>query len=869
MGHDEPVTSTGVGGRGALRIYLGAAPGVGKTFAMLDEGRRRAERGTDVVVGYVETHDRSRTAERLQGLEVVPRQRLQHRGASFEDMDLDAVMARSPQVALVDELAHTNVPGCRNEKRWQDVHELLAAGIDVITTVNVQHLESLNDVVEQITGVAQRETVPDAVVRAADQIELVDMTPEALRRRMAHGNVYKPERIDAALANYFRAGNLGALRELALLWVADRVDDALEGYRASHGITEPWETRERVVVAITGAPGGDRLIRRAARLAQRAHGELLGVHVRGESGLAGPPPAALEGGKELLSRLGGSYQEVAAADVAAELARFARAENATQVVLGASRRSRWQEVLQGSVVNRVVRLLGPGIDVHVISSESEPEPPASGTADRPSRSVPFISWYRRVAPVSARRQAWGWVLALVGLPLLTVVLTSVRDELELAADLPLYLLVVVLVSLVGGLLPGVVAAAGASLLLNWYFTEPNHQLRIDEAEDVVAVLTFLVTAVVVSLLVDRGARRGLEAARASAEAEALARLVGQVAEDESLPGLVATLQRTFGFDGVSLLRHDDAGPSVEVAAGPRPPTQRTGAAFARDLDDDLALVVAGGPLRGDDRRVLDALTAQLAIAVRTRRLSAEAARAQRLAEANDLRAALLQAVSHDLRTPLASIKASISSLRQSDIEWSAQEVDEFHRTIEQEADRLGALVADLLDMSRIQAAAVEVVARPVGLDDVVAGALDALAVAPGEVEVRVPADLPLVAVDPVLLERVLANLIGNARKAGGPGPVVVEAGAVAGKVDLRVVDRGPGIPVARRAEVFEPFQRLTDHGGGVGLGLAIARGFVEALGGELELDDTPGGGLTACVRLPRVASGATGGAGALPERATT
>ncbi len=275
--------------RGLLRIYLGAAPGVGKTYAMLNEGWRRAQRGTDVVVGFVETHGRENTHAQVRDLEVVPRRTVTYRGAEFEEMDVDAIVARAPAVALVDELAHTNVPGSRNTKRWQDVEELLASGIDVISTVNVQHLESMNDVVEQVTGTKQQETIPDSVVRAADQIEIVDMTPQALRRRMAHGNIYPAERVDASLANFFREGNLGALRELALMWVADRVDEALEDYREAHGISGTWETRERVVVAITGAPGGSDVIRRAARMAARTRGELLGVHVRPADGLRGPP----------------------------------------------------------------------------------------------------------------------------------------------------------------------------------------------------------------------------------------------------------------------------------------------------------------------------------------------------------------------------------------------------------------------------------------------------------------------------------------------------------------------------------------------------------------------------------------------------
>src|SRR5882757_6513119 len=302
--------------RGELRIYFGAAPGVGKTFAMLGEAHRRLERGTDVVVGLVEAHDREKTLELLNGLEILPRRGMTHRGRDFAELDVDAVLARAPQVVLVDELAHTNVPGSRNSKRWQDIEELLAAGINVISTVNIQHLESLNDVVERITGVPQRETVPDEIVRAADQIELVDMSPEALRRRMAHGNVYSADRIDTALANYFRIGNLAALRELALLWVADRVDENLQEYRERHDIADSWETKERVLVALTGAPGGDDLVRRAARIAMRTRAQLIGVHVQSGDGLADAEPGAVDEHRALLEEFGGRYHEVVGADVA-------------------------------------------------------------------------------------------------------------------------------------------------------------------------------------------------------------------------------------------------------------------------------------------------------------------------------------------------------------------------------------------------------------------------------------------------------------------------------------------------------------------------------------------------------------------------
>ena len=367
---------------------------------MLNEGWRRHERGTDVVVGFVETHNRPRTAEQVRDLEVIPRQTIHHRDKAFEEMDLDAVLARAPDVALVDELAHTNVPGCRNEKRWQDVEELLDAGIDVISTVNIQHLESLNDVVEGITGIRQQETIPDAVVRAAEQIELVDSTPEALRRRMAHGNIYGPDKVDAALGNYFRTGNLTALRELALLWVADRVDESLQDYRERHGIAAPWETRERVAVAVTGAPGNDNLIRRAARIAARSKGDLIGVHVRADDGLT-TAGGTLDDQRRLLEELGGTYREVVGSDVAKALVGAARTEGATQLVLGASRRSRWDEITRGSVIGGIIRESGRALDVHVISANEEGDP----------ERIPLPPIRMRLTPLSRRRQLAGGLLA--------------------------------------------------------------------------------------------------------------------------------------------------------------------------------------------------------------------------------------------------------------------------------------------------------------------------------------------------------------------------------------------------------------------------------------------------------------------------
>src|SRR5262245_39409838 len=445
--------------RGQLRIYLGAAPGVGKTFAMLEEAQRRRQRGTDVVVGFVESYGREKTEALLDGLEIIPRKTMTYRGATFTEMDLDAVLDRRPAVALVDELAHTNIPGSRNDKRWQDIEELLDAGITVLSTVNIQHLESLNDVVEEITGVVQRETVPDEIVRRADQVELVDQTPEALRRRMVHGNIYAPEKIDAALGNYFRIGNLTALRELALLWLADKVDEQLDRYRAEHEIVETWETRERVVVALTGGPEGETLIRRAARIAARTKGaDLMAVHVTRSDGLVGADPALLSKQRVLVESLGGTYHEVVGNDIPTALLDFARGVNATQLVLGASRRGRFAQIFAPGVGVTTTAQSGT-IDVHLVTH------PEIGQG----RRSPVVAG---ATALSRSRRLTGFAIGLLGLPVLTYVLWLLRADLSLNSDILLFLVAVVAVALVGGLWPALFAAVAGSLLLNYFFTPP-------------------------------------------------------------------------------------------------------------------------------------------------------------------------------------------------------------------------------------------------------------------------------------------------------------------------------------------------------------------------------------------------------------
>jgi two-component system sensor histidine kinase KdpD len=826
--------------RGTLRIYLGAAPGVGKTFAMLGEGRRRHDRGTDVVVGIIETHGRPRTAEMTEGLEVVPRATLEYRGTVFEEMDVDAVIARRPEVALVDELAHTNVPGSRNEKRWQDVEDLLAAGITVVSTLNVQHLESLNDVVELITGVKQQETIPDEVVRRADQIDLVDMAPEAIRRRMAHGNIYPPERVDAALGNYFRVGNLGALRELALLWVADRVDEALQDYRERHGIDRPWETRERVVVALTGSPDGERLVRRAARIAARARADLVGVHVRPQDGLSGGEVEQLDVQRALLEQLDGSYREVVGADIGEALVSAARSLNATQIVLGATRRSRWTELTRGSVINRVIRDSGVGIDVHVISQAEDAEGTPPSTASR-TRTLPALPRRRRVA---------GYALAAFGLPLLTLLLTQLRGTLGLPSVLLLFLLLVAAVGAVGGLWPAIATAVVGSALANWYFTPPFHTFTIAEAENLLALAVFLAVAVIVSGFVALAARRAAEGTRARAEVDALERLAGA----QPVPALLEGLRRLAGLDSVTVLHRDGPDWQVDAAAG-SPAASGPSDGSLIDVDEQHVLVLVGGGVRSEDTHLVDAFAREIAAALALEELSAGAREAVGLAAATELRTAILSAVSHDLRTPLAGIKASVTSLLQDDVDWTAEARREFLETIDEESDRLNALVGNLLDMSRLQTGALEVMTTSVGLDEVVPAALTSVAALPDAVVVDVPESLPRVEADPGLLERALANVVGNALRASAAGdmPVRIDAGVVGDTVDVRVVDRGPGVPQADRDRIFVPFQRLGDSasGEGVGLGLAVAKGFVEAMGGTIEVEDTPGGGVTMVLRLRR------------------
>lgn len=588
---------------------------------------------------------------------------------------------------------------------------------------------------------------------------------------------------------------------------------------------------ERVLVAVTGHPGAERLVRRGAELAG-VDGVLLGVHVTAEAGAVDE----VDRPRALIEDAGGELRHVVASDVGAALLSVARAEGCTQILLGASRRSGWQRLAGGSVIRDVLRGAGP-IDVHVISHAEEPSAPTH--ARRPAAT----------SPLTRQRQATGWLLVVVLLPALTLLLANTRQDLHLPTVLLLYLLQALAVTLVGGALPGLAAAVGGLLLADYFFTDPLYELSVSETEEVIALGVYLAAAAIVSVLVDRVARLRQEAARSTVEAEAMAALAGSLTRPGALPDVLAHLRATFGLDGVALFRRDTDGWELEAGDGDVPAAPEAADA-QRAVGHDRLLALCGGPLRATESRVLAALAAQVATAAEAERLLEEARRAQELEAANDLRTALLQAVSHDLRSPLAGIKASVSSLRSGEVAWTEEEEAEFLRTIEEETDRLDALVANLLDMSRIQAGAVRPTLRPVDLEEVVPSALAGLGTRADRVDLDLDA-VPAVKADAVLLERIVANLVDNALNASATdSPVTVQAAAGDGGVELQIVDHGPGIRTEERERVFAPFQRTTDHGTGVGLGLAITRGFVDAMGGKIHLEDTEGGGTTVRVVLP-------------------
>ena len=825
--------------RGQLQIFLGCAPGVGKTYEMLEQARAMRDDGVDVVVGVVESHGRAATEALIDGLDVLDRRVVEHRGTVLYEMDVDAILARRPAVVLVDELAHSNAPGLRNAKRWEDVDELLGAGIDVLSTVNIQHLESLGDVVARITGVIQRETVPDEVVRGADQIELVDIEPRALRQRLELGKIYGAERIDGALANFFRQGNLTALRELALLWLADRVDDRLAAYRTANAITETWEARERVVVAVTGGPESASLIRRASRIASRSSAELLVLHVVRGDGLTDRGATDLDRLRAVAAGVGAGVYSVVGDDVPLTLLEFARAMNATQLVLGTSRRSRWQRLFDEGVGAAVIRDSGR-IDVHMV------------THDRAA--------VRRRLDIRQTRfhRPGSWILAIL-LPLaLTGVLSAIDPLVGFSSQTSLFFVAVLAVAMLGGMAPAALSAVASGLLLNYFFAPPRYTFTIAEPDNVITLLVMLIIAIAVAALVDSAAVRRHEAQRAGRDAELLAVFSSAVLGGAGVAGLLQRVRDTYQQTSVAVARRDERGETVAASVGDDPPASTACAdTVCPAAGGEYVLLMRGREVAAADRRVLAAVASQVAAAVERDRLEAEASVVDELARTDELRRALLSAVSHDLRTPLAAAKAAASSLRSPDVTFNEDDTAELLATVEESVDQLAGLVRNLLDSSRLAAGVV----RPELVRTYLAEVIHRAGAAAEQGSPGIVVDLAhhWARTDAGLLERALANLIDNALR-HGDGPVEVRSDLLSGdepsaeaRCRIRVIDHGPGIPADERARVFVPFHQYGDRHrqeSGVGLGLSVAGGFVSAIGGTLAVEETPGGGTTMVVLLP-------------------
>ncbi|KUF07544.1 ATP-binding protein [Leucobacter sp. G161] len=827
--------------RGRLRVFLGAAPGVGKTYSMLEEGRRLLADGRDVVVGVVESHGRAATAALVTGLPQVARARVWHRGVELEEMDLAAIIDRRPELALVDELAHTNAPGSAHDKRWQDVEALLAHGIDVISTLNVQHIASLNDVVEQITGVPQQETVPDSFLRGADQLELVDLAPQSLRDRLAGGFVYPAERIDAALSHYFRLGNLTALRELALVWLADEVDQALKGYRAEHGIEGTWEARERVVVALTGGPEGETLLRRGARIAARsAGGELLAVHVTSQDGLRTAGPDVLAQQRALVDQLNGSYHQVVGEDVPTALVEFARSVNATQLVLGASRRGRLAAVLTGPGIGATVVRESGDIDVHMVNHAA---------AARRFALPP------RTGALTARRRILGFVVALLGGPALTFLLTRVSTPDSITSDVLSYQLLTVIVALVGGIWPALFAAVFSGLTLDYFFIEPIYTVHIHEPLHLLALALYVTIASLVSFIVDRAARHTRAAKRSAAESEFIQTIAGSVLRgDDATQALADRTREAFQLAGVRVLaagngEGESAPPRVIASSGdPGADTPVTRV----PLGEQATLELTGRPLAAAEQRLLSVVVAQLSVALDQQQLEQTARDIEPIAASDRVRGALLSALSHDLRRPLAAATAAVGGLRTAAANLTDADRAELLDTADESLAALATLLTDLLDVSRIQGGVLSIASVPTDPAEAIAPALDELGLGPAEVQLSLQHDEALTIADPVLLQRVLVNLLANAQRHSPPAtPILITTSVFGGALEIRVIDHGPGVPRDRLDDIFVPFQRLgdTDNETGLGLGLALSRGFVEAMHGTLTPEDTPGGGLTMVVSL--------------------
>ncbi len=832
--------------RGELRIYLGCAAGVGKTCAMLTEGHSRQSRGTDVIVGYVETHDRPRTKELTEGLEIAPRKRIDYKNKVIEEMDTDYIIDRRPQVVLVDELAHANTEPSKNRKRYEDVRMILNAGITVISTLNIQHLESLNDVIFEITGIRQNETIPDAFVRSANQIELVDMTPEALRRRIAHGNVYPIGRSEAALENFFKVENLSALRELALLWLADRVEESLTAFRQRHSQINTWETKERILVALGGVPENDLLIRRAARLAMRTRGSLIGVHISTQDGFETPNLSSLTRQKELIDSLGGTFIEITASSVVSGIMQIAKAESATQIILGASRKSHLSRLLGDDVIDEIVNASGHGIDVHVVSVGD-------------SSSKPTFAKVKRLIRRQANGSRAGRTVALIAtaitFPLATILLSAIRQKLALSAITLIFLLFVSAIGFIGGLFPSVIGAIVGFLLLNYYFAPPIHTFTIANPRDLITLVTFLILSSAFGFLIDLQRRR-LEASKQN---ENRSRLYGRAAEilitsPNPIQEMLAELRKQLKKSYAILIKGELENGEEIAADGNRVEFDPRDTLKIRLLNNSHTIALSPGVLETFDMEVLAILRPQLEAALTAAELEREREKSELLRQGDAFRKSILAAVSHDLRTPLSAIRAAASGLLADDITLAPAMERALVETIDDEARNLTEIVSNLLDLTRINMGGVSVMIQKISPAALIDQTLLSMRRNLGRISNKVPEEMPFMLADAALLERALANVIENGI-AFSPADATIEINAYTTPttISIEVRDDGVGIPEEDLVRIFEPFQRAGDSTTrpGIGLGLAVAKGFVEVQGGTLAVNSKVNIGTTVRISLRR------------------
>jgi two-component system sensor histidine kinase KdpD len=868
------------GTRGRLKIFLGAAPGVGKTYEMLTSARAKKREGVDVVVGVVETHGRAETLALLEGLEVIPRRKVDYKGSTLEEMDLDALLTRRPKIALVDELAHTNAPGSRHPKRYLDVEELLEAGVDVFTTLNIQHVESLNDVVAQITRIRVRETVPDSVLDRADDIEVIDLSPDDLMQRLREGKVYLPRQAERALQHYFSPGNLTALRELALRRTAQRVDAQLLSHMQAHAIAGPWAAGERVLVCVSEDPRAQGLVRYAKRLADRwrAPWTALVVESRRSLHLNEAQRDQLADTLRLADRLGAEVETRPSVGprIADDIVAFAQDTNVTHIVIGKSVRSRWFELLHGSVVHDLVRRSG-AMSVHVIAGEAftgESEArPQTGRAPTKPNTAAYVATLLGVAASIGIGKAIEPIFGIESVGL--VFLTSI-----------------VVVAFRFGLYASLSTVVMSTLAYNFFFLPPLYTLTIADPRNVAALFFFTVVALIVSNLASRSRMDALASQLRMRATEALygfsRKLAGCGSLDDVLWATAFQVASMLKVRVVILLPEpggiavqagyppEDTIDSADIAAAKwafdnnRPAGRgadtlpgakrlflpmRTGRGVigVMGIDND-----SQGPiLTPEQQRLLDALVDQGALAIERVHLVEEIDKARLDAETDRLRQALLTSISHDLRTPLASVLGSAQVLRDLDGKIDPATRSDLIGTIIEEAERLNRFIANLLDMTRLESGAVTPKLVPHDLSDLVGTALQRASkiLATHRVDTDLPATLPPVAVDAVLFEQVLFNLLDNAAKYTPEGStIMLRAQQDGGVVRLDVRDQGPGIPPAELERIFDKFYRAQKGDRvrpGTGLGLAIARGLLEAMGGRLTAANrTEGSGAVFSLNIP-------------------